>query len=130
MTPSVATLPVRPLPVPDAAAVLGKAALRAADQLGIGQGELGAILGISPAAISRAAHGGSLPATGKATELATLFIRVFRALDAIVGGDAALAAAWLRNPNSALGGTPASLMKTLPGLIDCLAYLDARRAVV
>ena len=112
------------------AILLAKAATRAAERLGIRQRELGEIIGISPATVSRAAHGGSLPEDGKAIELATLFIRTFRALDAIVGGDEAVAAAWMRNHNTALGGEPLALMKTVPGLVDCLAYLDARRALV
>jgi hypothetical protein len=36
----------------------------------------------------------------------------------------------MRNHNTALGGEPLALMKTVPGLVDCLAYLDARRALV
>lgn len=113
-----------------AAEVLSKAAVRAADRLGIRQRELGAIIGVSPAAVSRAVHGGCLPEEGKVLELATLFIRTFRALDAIVGGDEVVAAEWVRNHNTALGGEPLALMKSIPGLIDCLAYLDARRALV
>jgi hypothetical protein len=111
------------------AVLLAKAATRAADQLDVRQRELAAILGISPAAMSRAAAGGSLP-PGKATELAALFVRSFRSLDAIVGGDRVVAAAWMRNANTALGGIPIELMKTVPGLVDCLTYLDARRALV
>ena len=59
-----------------------------------------------------------------------MFVRTFRALDAIVGGDESVVAAWMRSPNSALGGEPLVLMKTVSGLVDCLAYLDARRALV
>lgn len=112
------------------ASILAKATTRAAQRLGIRQRELCAIIGVSPAAVSRAANGGSLPEDGKALELATLFIRAFRALDAIVGGDEAMAAAWVRNYNTALGGEPLALMQSIPGLVDCLAYLDARRALV
>lgn len=113
----------------DPAALLAKAATRAAAALNIRQRDLAEILGVSPAAISRAANGGQLP-DGKTLELATLFVRAFRSLDAIVGGDQSLAAAWLKNENTALNGTPLELMKTVPGLVDCLAYLDARRALV
>lgn len=113
----------------DPAALLAKAATRAAAALNIRQRDLAEILGVSPAAISRAANGRQLP-DGKTLELATLFVRAFRSLDAIVGGDQSLAAAWLKNENTALNGTPLELMKTVPGLVDCLAYLDARRALV
>jgi hypothetical protein len=66
----------------------------------------------------------------KSFELALLFVRLARSLDAIVGGDDAVAGAWLRNPNSALSDAPLALIQTVPGLMNVLQYLDARRAVV
>ena len=110
--------------------VLTKAALRAAARLAITQRELGEIIGVSPAAVSRAAHDGRLPESAKTLELATLFVRVFRALDAIVGGDEAAARAWLRHPNSVLGCPPLDAMKTITGLTGTRAYLDSQRALV
>jgi len=59
----------------------------------------------------------------------SLFIRLFRALDAIAGGDEAVANAWLKNENLALGGAPLVLIQSVPGLVHVLAYLDARRAL-
>ena len=112
------------------ASVLSKAAVRAAGLLRIRQTELAAIIGVSPAVVSRVAAGGQLPATGKTLELATLFVRVFRSLDAIVGGEETVAATWLRQANSALGGKPIDSLKTVTGLTATLAYLDARRALV
>jgi hypothetical protein len=66
----------------------------------------------------------------KPFELALLFVRLFRSLDAITGGDPVTARAWLRADNTALNGTPLDLMMHIPGLVDVIAYLDARRAVV
>jgi hypothetical protein len=80
--------------------------------------------------VSRAAHGGRLPEGATTLELATLFVRVFRSLDAIVGGEDAVAAKWLRSPNDALGAPPIERIKTVQGLVGVLAYLDARRAIV
>ena len=40
------------------------------------------------------------------------------------------ARAWLRADNTALNGKPLDLMTHIPGLVDVIAYLDARRAVV
>ena len=57
-------------------------------------------------------------------------MRLFRSLDAIVGGDAAVARAWLRNDNTVLGATPLSLIGSVSGLVNVVAYLDTRRAVV
>jgi Protein of unknown function (DUF2384) len=103
------------------AAVVAKAALRAAGQL----------IGLSEASMSRAARGAfQLDPDGKPFELALLFVRLFRSLDAIVGGDAPTAAAWLRADNLALGAKPIDLIQRVPGLIDVIAYLDARRAIV
>lgn len=66
----------------------------------------------------------------KPFELAVLFIRFYRALDAIVHGDDEVARAWLTNPNTALGGTPLTVIQSLPGLVHAVVYLDARRALV
>ena len=40
----------------------------------------------------------ALQAGSKPFELGVLFVRLFRSLDAIVGGDEAVASAWLANP--------------------------------
>ena len=66
----------------------------------------------------------------KAFELALLFLRLFRSLDALAGGDEQTARAWLRNDNLALGGVPAALIESLPGMVNVVGYLDARRALV
>ena len=111
--------------------VLTKAVLRAADTLDVKQAALAAILGVSEATVSRMRKGGYiLHAGAKAFELGVLFVRLFRSLDAIVGGDEAAARAWLANPNLALGAKPAEKIRTVPGLMDVIAYLDARRALV
>ena len=112
-------------------AVLTKAALRAAGKLDLNQGALAHILGLSEASVSRMKKGDYVLQTGtKAFELGVLFVRLFRSLDAIVGGDEAAARAWLANPNLALGATPAEKIRTVAGLTDVIAYLDARRDLV
>jgi hypothetical protein len=111
-------------------AVVTRAALRAAARLGVSNKTLGRIVGLSEATISRMGSGTyTLSAGDKAFELAVLFIRLFRALDAIAGGDEAVAHAWLRNENLALGGIPLVLIQSVPGLVHVLGYLDARRAL-
>ncbi|MDP2779037.1 MbcA/ParS/Xre antitoxin family protein [Devosia sp.] len=67
---------------------------------------------------------------GKPYELAVLLIRLFRSLDAIVGGDAKVLRQWLINPNAVLGGKPVDKLETVSGLTDVLTYLNARRALV
>jgi hypothetical protein len=115
----------------DQAAVVTRAALRAAAQLGLPNRVLAGILGLSEATISRMGSGTYvLKPEEKPFELAVLFLRLFRALDAIVGGDAAAARAWLQNENTTLGATPITLLSTVSGLVNVVGYLDARRALV
>src|SRR5262245_20142205 len=111
--------------------VVTKAVLRAASHLGISNKVLAATVGLSEASVSRMGSGNYTLTPGeKAFELSVLFLRLFRALDAIVNGDEAVARAWLRNENTALGGTPLTLIQSIPGLVHAVAYLDARRALV
>ncbi|MGH6925439.1 MAG: MbcA/ParS/Xre antitoxin family protein [Propylenella sp.] len=121
---------VPPAPLAEAA-VVAKALLKAAERLGLSNRALGRVVGLSEASVSRMGKGAfTLRRDDKAFELGLLFIRLFRSLDAIVGGDEAVARAWLRNENNALGGKPLKLIETVPGLVNVLAYLDARRALV
>jgi Protein of unknown function (DUF2384) len=62
--------------------------------------------------------------------LGVLFVRLFRSLDAIVGGDEAVARAWLANPTLALDAKPAERIRTIPGLMDVITYLDSCRSVI
>ncbi|QRM46706.1 MbcA/ParS/Xre antitoxin family protein [Rhizobium sp. BG4] len=113
------------------AAVITKAAVNAADRLGISARTLSAVLGVSEATVSRMKRQDHLlERNSKPFELAILLVRLFRSLDAIVGGDEAVARQWLRNANMALGATPLDKIVSISGLTDVLAYLDARRAVV
>ena len=114
-----------------APAVVTKAALRAAERLALSNRLLAEGLGVSEATVSRMGAGTyQLAPASKPLELAVLFVRLFRSLDAIVGGDAAVARAWLRNENTVLGATPLSLIASVSGLVNVVAYLDTRRAVV
>ena len=113
------------------AAVVAKAAVRAAERLGLPARTLATVIGVSEPTLSRIKTGKAVLGRGtKPFELAVLFVRLFRSLDAIVGGDEVVARAWLRNPNTALGAAPLERIVTIPGLMDVIAYLDARRALV
>jgi transcriptional regulator with XRE-family HTH domain len=114
---------------PEAGAVLTKAALRAADRLGLSGRQLADIVGVSEATVSRWKRGESLLQPGsKPFELAALLVRTFRSLDAITGGDEAVARRWLAAPNTALAARPVERMTQVQGLVDVTTYLDARRA--
>jgi antitoxin Xre/MbcA/ParS-like protein len=111
--------------------VVTKAALRAAALLGISNKALARIVGVSEATVSRMGSGTyTLRPDEKPFELAVLFIRFYRALDAIVHGDDQVARAWLIHDNAALGDAPLTMIQSLPGLVHAVAYLDARRALV
>jgi transcriptional regulator with XRE-family HTH domain len=116
-------------PSPAAGAVLTKAALRAADRLGLSGRQLADIVGVSESTVSRWKRGDSLLEPGsKSFELAALLVRAFRSLDAITGGDEAVARRWLVAPNLALSARPVDQMRHVQGLVDVTVYLDARRA--
>ena len=118
----------QPATAPDPAAVLSKAALRAAHELGLRQSELARVLGLSAATASRLAAGSwRLPAGSKAWELATAFVRVYRSLSAITGGRPEAMRAWLHSGNDALGAEPERCLHTAEGLFSVLHYLDAAR---
>lgn len=112
-------------------AVVTRAVLRAAARLGVSNKALSAIIGLSEASVSRMGSGAfTLAAGDKPFELSVLFLRLYRSLDALVDGDDAVARAWMRNENAALGGAPLTVVQSLAGLVHAVAYLDARRALV
>lgn len=117
--------------IKDRRRVLTTATMRAAETLGLTGKDLAGILGVSEPTVSRMRKEEfHLQEGSKTFELAALFVRFFRSLDAISGGDERVAQAWLRNQNSALGGRPLEIIKSIPGLTNGLAYLDSRRAPV
>ncbi len=112
-------------------AVITKAALRAAAQLDVTARTFAAVIGVSEATVSRMRKREfALEQGSKPFELAVLFVRLFRSLDAITGGDETVSRAWLKNFNTALDGKPLEKILTIVGLVDVIAYLDARRALV
>ncbi len=126
--------PAKSRPVPasvNASPVLTKATLRAAARLRLTNKLLATVIGVSEATVSRM-HGGAytLQPGQKSFELAIMFVRLYRSLDAIVGGDDAVAGTWLRNRNTVLQAEPLSLIQTVHGLMNVIQYLDARRALV
>lgn len=115
--------------VPDRAAVLTQAVVRAAGLLGLKDAELAQVIGVSAPTISRCRHGEAEIDPGrKAGELALLLVRLFRSLDPLVGSDTEKRKAWMHSKNQALGEVPAMLIRNPEGLVGTLAYLDGIRA--
>jgi len=114
----------------DAGWVLAKATARASGWLGLSDAALARVIGVSKPTVSRIVRGkNAISPNSKAWELSLLLVRVFRSLDALVGGDDAHRLNWMRSYNSALAGRPVELVQTTQGLVRVLAYLDGMRAL-
>ncbi len=123
------TAPLRPSArrSPEPGPVLAKAVLSASARLGLRNRHLAAIIGSSEASVSRLQHGRGLDPDTKEGELALLFLRLYRSLDALVGGDDDKAREWLHSENAHVAGIPAERIRTVEGLVDVVQYLDAMR---
>lgn len=114
-------------PKPSADAVLAKAVLKAAAQLGLKQAELAAVLGMHRTAISRLKNKPSLDPESKQGELALLLIRIARALFALTGGDQDWMRHFMHTHNTATQGVPAEQIESVQGLMTVLQFVDAVR---
>lgn len=119
---------IQPVPSPDA--VLAKAVLRAAAQLGLRQADLAAVLGMHRTAISRLKQSPSLDPDSKQGELALLLVRMARALFALTGGDQDWIRHFMQTPNQATGGIPARQIETIQGLMRVLQFVDGIRGKI
>ena len=119
----------QPLATPlSEAAVLSKAAVRAARLLELSQRDVAVALGVSEATASRLFAGKYLlsPNRSKEWELARLLVRMFRSLDALWGHEET-ARTWLASNNLALGARPKDLLRSVEGMVRVVTYLDAAR---
>jgi Protein of unknown function (DUF2384) len=108
--------------------VLRKALIQAANILDLNQGNIGDILGLSQATISRIYNNMSYiePQT-KEWELALIFLRMYRSLDSLFGGQEDRSKLWMNSYNKHLLGIPKEIIKKIQGLIATTDYLDAMR---
>ncbi|MEO8419332.1 MAG: antitoxin Xre/MbcA/ParS toxin-binding domain-containing protein [Methylophilaceae bacterium] len=116
----------------DRSRVLSQAVAEASKRLKVNSTELGAILGFSQPTSSRLLNQKyAIPEDSKEWELSAHFVRLYRSLSSLVGGDDELAKDWLTSPNRAFNQqTPISYIKRVDGLIHACEYLDAHRAIV
>lgn len=112
--------------------VLKKAVFKAAKLWDVSNKELAGIIGASEATVSRLDRqkDKGINPESKEGELALLFVRAFRALDAFLGGGMDNERAWLRANNTALNGKPIELMGHVTGLVAVVNYLDAIRGKI
>jgi uncharacterized protein (DUF2384 family) len=127
-------MPPKPLrkatsPASPESQAITQALLRAADQLAMPDRVLAKVIGVPDATLARIRGGEALPEDGKAQELAVLFTRLWRSLDAIVDGDAKAAREWMNHHNPVLDGTPMETVQTITGLVEAIHYLDAPKPI-
>lgn len=111
---------------PDPAQVLAKAALRAAERLGLSRSELSAVIGRDRTSISRS----GIDPDSKSGELSKILIRCYRALAVMVDDNRDQMREWLATPNAHTGGTPQQQLQSVAGLVTVSQYLDAIRGKV
>lgn len=111
-----------------AADVIRKAGMRAARHLGLDDT---AMVRLAEAARR---HGGGEARDGETSlnhpehRASLLLVRLYRALDALTGGDEEAMRAWMASPNTALQSAPARRIETAAGLADTVAYVEAALA--
>ncbi|UZR27181.1 MbcA/ParS/Xre antitoxin family protein [Methylococcus mesophilus] len=111
---------------PEPSSVLGRAFLEAGRKLGLSQSVLEVTIARNRSSISR---NGIDPAS-KSGELALLLIRIYRSLFALMGGDEAQMAHWMKTRNRHTGGIPAEQIRSVQGLVGVVEYLDAMRGKI
>ncbi len=116
---------------PDPARVLARAVVRATELMGLSKASLAKILGISPSSAGRLfSDQYQLHPDTKEWEIARLFVRLFRSLDAMMAGDEMALRSWLASPNQALAAKPNDLIMDVAGLVHTLDYVDSYRAQI
>ena len=109
--------------------VLIKAFNNACDAVNLSVKARAAMLGINRATLTRNINKG-FSSESKEWEIQLHFIRIYRSLYAIAGGDHAFMSHWFNTENNALNGTPAVICLKMEGLFRTNQYLDAMRGKV
>ena len=117
-----------PLAQADDDTLITGAFLGAGRELGMSLGQLARVIGVSESTMKNYSRGSAAISSGKSRELALGFIRVYRALYAILGGNREQMQHWMSTPNRHLRDlTPAALVGNYQGLAEVNVYLDAMR---
>ncbi len=112
----------------EAATVLRKALLRVVELFKLSQKQVAKLLGVSEASISRLYDNKrQILSHSKEGELALLLIRIYRSLDALLGGNEKQCRDWFHAENTYLGQTPCHAVQSITGMVKVADYLDAMR---
>lgn len=114
---------MEPIPA-DTEAVLAKSVINASRWLGLADAALANTLGLTEAEVARMAQGTRFlnPESSEGCKALQL-VRLYRALDALVGMEQQTVQVWMRSHNEALGDTPQRRIQTPEGLVATLEYL-------
>ena len=116
--------------IQESQAVLRKALINACKRLNLDQKDLSQILGFSEATASRLFNNAAyIKPNSNEWALAVLFLRMYRSLDSLFGGNESQCRLWMDSNNNYLRGTPRELIKTIQGLFEVTQYLDAYRGL-
>jgi uncharacterized protein (DUF2384 family) len=98
------------------AALVSRAITRAAAHLGLSDPVLATILGLSASAVAEAKENKTpLIQDWRTLERAAALLRLSRALDQGLGGDAEAAESWMRSHNTAFGARPIDVLQSAGG---------------
>jgi len=111
------------------AIVLMTAFNNACEVLNVSRDDKSKILGLNKSTLSRKSNMGFSPKS-KTGELQLHFIRIYRSLYAIAGGDSDFMSHWFTTENKALNGVPVLMCQTIQGLFSVNQYLDAMRGEI
>ncbi|WP_299074535.1 MbcA/ParS/Xre antitoxin family protein [uncultured Paraglaciecola sp.] len=104
--------------------VIMKAYINAYKSMGISDVQAAKLIGVGRSTLLRKL---SFDTGSKQSELQILFIRLYRSLFALFGGDTMAMKHWFEHKNTHVRGVPKELCFTVTGLVNINAYLDALR---
>lgn len=108
----------------DSQSIVMKAFVNAYKALGISDTQAANLIGVGRSTLLRKS---GFEKKSKQNELQILFIRLYRSLFALFGGDIRAMKHWFEHNNKHVRGVPKDLCFTVTGLVNTNAYLDALR---
>lgn len=119
------------IPQQSDAELITEAYTAAGRELGLTLKQMAAVIGVSEPAMKNYSRGSATISSRKSRELSLGFIRVYRALFAILGGNREQLQHWMKTPNRHFNNqVPSELAATYQGLAQLNVYLDAMRGRV
>lgn len=108
----------------DSQTIVMKAYINAYKTMGMSDDNAAKLIGVGRSTLLRKL---SFETESKQSELQILFIRFYRSLFALFGGDLTSMKHWFEHKNKHIRGVPRELCFTVTGLVNINAYLDALR---